>query len=185
MMNGWRRTPATNDERTAARRPPELVGADRNEVRAERLEVQRDVAGGRGRVDVHGHAGGPTELHDFGHGLQGPNLVVAPLAIHECRPVVAGVRRAATRDDRGRSGRPSPPARQLPRVRSARPPRGRRSAQRRRRSSGRRAGRRRGCEDGRVGRLGAAACEHDTVRASYRAVAATDSRAVSMASRAT
>ena len=100
----------TNDEGTDAGWASELVGADRDEVGAERIEVQRDVAGGRGRVDVHRHAGGPAALHDLRNGLQGPDFVVAPLTVHECRPARRGRRRAVSRDGRGRSGRPSPRA---------------------------------------------------------------------------
>ncbi len=40
---------------------------------------------GRGGVDVDGHARRPAARHDFGHGLQCPHLVVAPLAVHKRR----------------------------------------------------------------------------------------------------
>src|ERR1017187_10191260 len=89
---------ATDDERLEAQAPtdhegsdagraPQLVSAERDEVGAERIELNGDVTNRCGSVEVHGHARRSTALHDLGHRLQCPDLVVAPLAIHQRRPI--------------------------------------------------------------------------------------------------
>jgi len=64
-------------------RAPELVGADRHQIGAERVEVDRDVTGGLGRVDVDEDPGSATRGDHLGHRLQGADLVVSPLQVHE------------------------------------------------------------------------------------------------------
>ena len=74
---------ATDDEGADPGRGPELVPAQRDEVRAEPVEVERHGAGGGGGVDVHGHRGPPTAVDDLGDGLERADLVVGELAVDE------------------------------------------------------------------------------------------------------
>ena len=79
-----------DDERSYAGRPPQLVSAHRDEVGAERIEVDGDVTNRCGSIDVHEHTRRPAARHDLGHRLQRPDLVVEPLAVHQRRPT-AGI----------------------------------------------------------------------------------------------
>ena len=59
------------------------MGADREQVGSQPIEVDDGVTGGGRRVHVGQQAvlAGPGD--DLGHGLEGPHLVVAPLAVDE------------------------------------------------------------------------------------------------------
>jgi hypothetical protein len=61
----------------------ELVRADAHEVGAELVEVDREMAGRDGRVDVHQHAPRAARGNDLVHWLHGADLVVGPLHVHE------------------------------------------------------------------------------------------------------
>ena len=72
-----------HEQRADARRAAELVGADRHEVGAERVEVDRHVPGGLGGVDVDEHAAVAARGHHLGRPAARADLVVAPLQVHE------------------------------------------------------------------------------------------------------
>ena len=59
------------------------MGADGDEVRAQGVEGDRQVAGGLGGIDVDEHPGGAAGRDDFRDRLQGADLVVRPLAVHQ------------------------------------------------------------------------------------------------------
>ena len=82
---GLEPAPASDDERAGAGNASDFVGAETDEVGAQLGQVDRHVAAGRRRVDVHRHAGGPAEVDDLVHRLQRPHLVVGPLAVHQRR----------------------------------------------------------------------------------------------------
>ena len=63
--------------------PAELVGRHRQQVGAELVERDRDVARGRGGVDVHEHAALAARRDHLGDGLHGADLVVGQLHVHD------------------------------------------------------------------------------------------------------
>ena len=155
---------AADEEGAGPGRAAELVGADRDEIGAERVELDagHDLRLRR-RRRAREHPAERQQRHDLGHGLQRPDLVVAPLAVHERGPLPRPVGEQRVQvveiDPAGRVDLEEENCARAPGR-----PRGRRSARRRRRSSARPARGRAGGEDGGVGGLCAAAREHDTVR---------------------
>ena len=76
----------TDDQGADAGRAAELVGGHRDQVGAERPEVEGHVSGGGHRVDVDERApSGRQRLDDLGHRLDRAHLVIGPLAVHERR----------------------------------------------------------------------------------------------------
>ena len=99
--------------------PAELVGGDRDEVGAERREVDRHLAGGGAGVDVDGDAAVPAAGDDLGHRLDRPDLVVGELAVDKDRAALTGEELVERREvdppepvDRDRRDRPSPGGRE-------------------------------------------------------------------------
>ncbi len=82
---GFEPAPTPHDQRTGTGHPTELVRADADQVGVERSEVRRDVPAGGGGVHVDGDAGLPAQCDNLVHGLERPDLVVAPLAVHQRR----------------------------------------------------------------------------------------------------
>ena len=76
---------ATHEERPDPRRPAELVRGDRDEVGAELVEVDREMADRGHRVDVAGDPLGPAPGDDLVHRLKRADLVVPELAVDERR----------------------------------------------------------------------------------------------------
>ena len=75
--------PTPHEQRADARRTAELVGADRQQVGAEVVEVDGHVAGRLGGVDVHEHVAFAAALRRPRRRLQRADLVVAPLQVDE------------------------------------------------------------------------------------------------------
>ncbi|MDZ7732312.1 MAG: hypothetical protein U5R31_03655 [Acidimicrobiia bacterium] len=79
---GARRRPRRTRSAPGAGGPSERVGAHREQIGAQRPEVDRDVADGLRRVDVDEHTSLATACHDLPDRLEGADLVVAPLEVH-------------------------------------------------------------------------------------------------------
>ncbi len=79
---------APQHERADAGWPADLVAADRDEIGVEGRQIDRRVPDRGRRVDVDQDAGRPGQPDDLVDGLDGPDLVVGPLAVHEGRRVV-------------------------------------------------------------------------------------------------
>ena len=75
--------PPPNQQRARALRSAELVRGDRAQIDVERAEVDRDVARGRARVDVHDGAALARGRADLGDRLERPDLVIRELHRHE------------------------------------------------------------------------------------------------------
>ena len=84
--------PPAHEQRAGAVRAPELVGADRHQVRAERVEVDGDVAGGLGRVEVHEH---PAARHAVTTSVTGCRVPTSWLPHCRCTSAVRPGRTAA------------------------------------------------------------------------------------------
>ena len=80
--------PPADDERADPGGAAQLVGAHRHQVGVEAGQVQFDVPAGSGGVDVHRHPGPAAEVHHLGDGLDRADLVIGPLAVHECRGIL-------------------------------------------------------------------------------------------------
>ena len=74
---------ASKDEGADAGRAAELVRRDRDVVGADRRDVEWNVPNGDAGVDVDGDAAGVAQLEDLFERLDGSDLVVRELAVHE------------------------------------------------------------------------------------------------------
>jgi len=88
-------------ERTDALGSIELVAGERQQVDAERIDVERDLAGRLGRVGMHQAAVGARQPGDLGDRLEGADLVVGVHHRDQCR-VRAQRRRDVGRRDAAR-----------------------------------------------------------------------------------
>ena len=98
--------PAPDDQGAGPGHPTQRVRAQADQVGIERAEVHRDVPARSGGVDVHGDAGLPAECDHLVDRLEGADLVVGPLAVHQGRRRAATAIRGAPR---WRRRRPAPP----------------------------------------------------------------------------
>ncbi len=85
VQQGLDAEPAPHEEHAGAGRSAELVAAGRRQVDPQPSEVDRHPPHGLGGVDVEEHAELTAPGHDVGHGLDGADLVVAPLKVHRAR----------------------------------------------------------------------------------------------------
>ena len=108
-QEGLEPAPAPDDQRTGARDAAEFVRADADQVGVERAQVGRDVAAGRGGVDVDRDAGVPAQRDHLVDGLEGPHLVVAPLAVDQGRARPGSAPAGARAGRRRRAGPHRPP----------------------------------------------------------------------------
>jgi hypothetical protein len=74
---------AADDESADTWRAAHFVSANRDEIRAERVELERDMAGRSRGVDMQRRTFGAGSSCCLGHRLQCSNLVVAPLAVQQ------------------------------------------------------------------------------------------------------